>query len=126
MSAFPREFPRRGEVYMVDFNPARGSEQSGRRPCVIVSNNISNQHSPVVVVAAMTRKIPEKRYPQDVLLEAGNPLPDAGRIMTNQLTTVDKSRLEQCRGELDPAQVHELNRALAMSLAVPQTVVTVR
>lgn len=77
---------------MVDFSPARGSEQAGTRPALVVSNDVDNQHSPVVILAAITSILPTKRYPFNVHLPAG-PLPNEGTIMCGQLMTVDKTRL---------------------------------
>lgn len=101
----------------MDFNPARGSEQAGRRPAVIVSNEINNQHSPVVIVAAITSKV-GRRFPQNVLLAAGAPLPLESMILGNQLTTIAKDRLEAFRGQLDAGQLDELARALRISLSL--------
>lgn len=101
----------------MDFNPARGSEQAGRRPAVVVSNDINNQHSPVVIVAAITSKI-GRRFPQNVLLSAGAPLPLESLILGNQLTTIAKDRLETFRGQLDAGQLDELARALRISLSL--------
>lgn len=101
----------------MDFNPARGSEQAGRRPAVVVSNDINNQHSPVVIVAAITSKV-GRRFPQNVLLSAGAPLPLESMILGNQLTTIAKDRLEAFRGQLDAGQLDELARALRISLSL--------
>lgn len=106
---------------MVDFNPARGSEQAGMRPAVVISNDVNNQHSPVVIVAALTRTIPRRSYPQNVALPAGLPLPDAGTILCGQLYTIDRTRLQRHRGDLSAPQLAELNAALAVSLGLPRT-----
>jgi mRNA interferase MazF len=103
---------------MVDFNPARGSEQAGVRPAVIVSNDTNNQHAPIVVVCAITKTVPEKRYPQNVHLDAGRPLPLEGTILGNQLYTIAKDRLGGFRGDLEPDQVNHLNHALRVALGV--------
>lgn len=47
--------PLHGEIYWANLNPAKGSEQSGYRPVFIVSNNLMNKHSPVVLIVPMTR-----------------------------------------------------------------------
>jgi mRNA interferase MazF len=107
---------------MVDFNPARGSEQAGVRPAIVVSNDVNNQHSPVVIVAAITRTIPSRAYPQNVALPAG-PLPHAGTILGGQLYTIAKDRLGDHRGDLtdlDEDLTSELDRALAVSLGLPR------
>ncbi|MDP3017765.1 MAG: type II toxin-antitoxin system PemK/MazF family toxin [Deltaproteobacteria bacterium] len=36
-------FPRRGDIWLVNFNPAKGSEQKGMRPALIIQNDIGNE-----------------------------------------------------------------------------------
>jgi mRNA interferase MazF len=119
VSAFPRQFPRRGEVYWVDFGAGEGSEQQGQRPAVVVSNDVNNQHSTVVLVAAITSKIPAKPYPHTVFLPAG-PLREDGTILCNQIRTMAKNRLKRCQGDLDEQRLEELDRALVISLGLPR------
>ena len=69
---------KRGEIWMVNFNPGRGSEQTGVRPALIIQNDIGNQYASTTVVAAITTTI--KKYPVTVLLpesctKKGTPLP---------------------------------------------------
>jgi mRNA interferase MazF len=112
--------PRRGDIYWVDFNPARGSEQAGKRPAVVVSNDINNTNSPVVIVAAITSQLASKEYPMNVrLAEAATALGRPGEILCGQLTTVAKERLGNHIASLGEADVARLNRALAKSLALP-------
>lgn len=47
---------KRGDIYYADLNPVIGSEQGGKRPVLIISNDIGNKHSPTVIVAAITGK----------------------------------------------------------------------
>jgi mRNA interferase MazF len=119
MAAFPRKFPRRGEVYMVDFNPARGSEQAGIRPACVVSNDVANQHSPNVTVVAITKTIPIRSYPFNVHLPAGV-LPREGTILCAQILTIDKKRLMRHRGQLDSAFMDQVDEALRVSLGLPR------
>jgi len=119
MAVFPRTFPRRGEIYMVDFDPARGSEQAGTRPACVVSNNVANQHSPNVTVVAITSTVPEKAYPFNVHLPAGA-LPRDGTIYCAQILTISKERLMRHRGELDADQLRAVDEALRVSLGLPR------
>lgn len=116
---FPRAFPRRGEIYDVDFGQPRGSEQAGRRPALVVSNDINNKHSPVVIVAAITKTIPKKAYPFNVDLPAGI-LPLGGTIYCGQILTIDKTRLLRHRGALDETKISEVSEALRVSLGLPR------
>ena len=47
---------KRGEIYWVEFDPVKGSEQSGLRPALVVQNDTGNRHSPTTVVVAITSK----------------------------------------------------------------------
>lgn len=120
MAVYPRGFPRRGEVYMVNFDPARGSEQAGIRPALVVSNDVNNNHSPVVIVVAITKTIPKKEYPFNVYLPEGV-LPLPGTILCGQILTVDKTRLMRHRGDLDAVLMAAVGAALAVSLALPRS-----
>ena len=51
---------KRGDIYYADLNPVIGSEQGGKRPVLIISNDIGNKHSPTVIVAAITGKTQTK------------------------------------------------------------------
>jgi mRNA interferase MazF len=90
---------RRGEIYWVDWDPARGSEQVGRRPGLVVSSDIANQHAPVIVVAAMTTRLPSRPYPFIVTLSAAETgMPRDGAANCLQLMTVAKERLSLADG----------------------------
>jgi len=103
---------------MVDFNPARGSEQQGIRPALVISNDRSNQASPVIIVAALTTRIPDRLYPWTVYLPQGQPMDREGLVLCNQVLTVSKERLERYRATLTPAQMQQVRTALMISLGL--------
>lgn len=51
---------KRGDIYYANLNPVIGSEQGGRRPVLIISNDVGNKHSPTVIVAPITSRINTK------------------------------------------------------------------
>jgi mRNA interferase MazF len=61
--------PKRGEVYLVNFDPTIGAEIQKTRPALIVQNNIANRHSPITIVAAITSQFEEPLYPTEVLIQ---------------------------------------------------------
>jgi len=92
---------RRGDVWRARLDPVEGSEQGRTRPVVIIQNNVQNEHSPVVIVAAITRTTDDKVYPFEVYVEP----PEGGlimpsRVMLNQIRTLDKRRLLEQMGSL--------------------------
>jgi mRNA interferase MazF len=50
-------FPRRGEVWLVDFSPSRGSEQRGLRPALVIQNDVGNEYAATTIVAAITSTV---------------------------------------------------------------------
>ncbi len=119
MSTTAPSFPRRGEVYWLNFDPATGHEMSGRHPCVVVQNDVGNQHSALTIVVAVTSNLRAASLPIGVLLEAG----DAGLVKESvvhcgHVYSVDGARLGQCVGELTSEKMAEVDKALARSLGL--------
>ena len=110
----PPSSPRRGDIYWLDFNPSRGSEQAGRRPAVVISQDSFNSRMPVVAVAAITSKIkPAMRI--TVILPAGKPLALESQILAFQVMTADRTRLGGYLGCLDKQQIADLENALRLA-----------
>jgi mRNA interferase MazF len=108
---------RRGEVWMANFNPGRGSEQKGIRPALVIQNDIGNQYAATTIVAAITTRI--KNYPVTVALdsqEAG--LRQRSMINLAQVLTLDKTRLTKKLGAISAARVKEVDAALRISLGL--------
>lgn len=109
---------RRGDVFLVDFNPARGSEQAGFRPALVIQNNVGNKYSPTTIVAAITTSI-QKDFPFVVKLEAGEGgLEKRSAVNTAQILTIDKSRLAKKLGTLSPGRMLQVDKALKISLGL--------
>lgn len=109
---------KRGEIYWVDWNSGRGSEQSGLRPALVIQNDIGNKHSPTTIVAALTTAI-EKPYPfliKVTVKESG--LPKDSMVNLAVILTVDKTRLTNKCGELSEAKMSEVNEAIKASLGL--------
>ena len=106
--------PRRGEVWLVDFNPGRGREQKCIRPALILQNDIGNQYA-ATTIAAITTTI--KIYPVTVLLQAKTTgLPKDSMINCAQILTIDKSRLKKKLGQLNTIRMKQVEKALCISL----------
>ena len=108
-------YPRRGEIWIVNWNPARGSEQAGRRPALVIQNDIGNEKAPTTIVAAISSSV--KIFPMNVKIdstEGGLELPSI--VKTSQILTVDKKRLERRLGQLSTEKMEEVNQAIKLSL----------
>ena len=111
--------PKRGEVYLVEFDPTRGAEIQKTRPAIIIQNDISNRWSPIVIVSAITSRGAEKVYPTNVIIRAseGGLFQDS-LILLNQIRSIDKERLVRRLGKVRAETMNEVDRALLISLGL--------
>jgi mRNA interferase MazF len=89
--------PTRGDVYLIDFDPTRGSEIRKTRPCLVISPDELNQHLRTVIVAPMTTG--GQAYPWRVRCRFRD---RAGFVAMDQLRTVDSQRLVKRLGRSAP------------------------
>ena len=110
---------RRGDLFWVNLNPTRGSEQAGRRPVLILQNNVGNELASTTIIAPLTTKKFSKEYPVNVALPKGTAgLKSDSTVLLSQIRTIDKSRLEEKIGTLPPALMQKVERAIKISLAL--------
>lgn len=110
---------KRGEVYYADLRPVVGSEQGGVRPVLIVQNDVGNKYSPTTIIAAITSK--EKNpIPTHVNIHKSkeNGLKVDSTITLEQFRTIDKSRIKERIGQLNPSDLEKVMNALKISLAI--------
>ena len=96
-----------------------GSEQGGVRPVLIIQNDIGNKYSPTVIIAAITSQINKAKLPTHIELPSAYGLVKDSVILLEQIRTLDKRRLKERIGELPPATMHRVNRAILISLGFP-------
>ena len=80
-------FPRRGEIYLVSFDPTVGHETKKTRPAIVIQNDISNEHSPITIVAAVSSQFGNPPHPREVFIasdgKTGLTVPSA--VVLNQI-----------------------------------------
>lgn len=110
---------KRGDIYLVNFDPAVGSEIKKTRPALVIQNDIGNRYSPVTIVAAITSfASDETLYPTEVKLEAQKGLARDSIILLNQIRTVDKRRLLTKYGTVSGEIMEQVDAALLVSLGL--------
>ena len=95
---------RRGDVFLVKLDPARGGEIRKSRPCVVVSPDDLNAHVRTVIVAPLTKG--GHAYPFRVPCKFGG---KDGFVVVDQIRAVDVERFTKRLGRVAPAT---LNRSL--------------
>lgn len=98
---------KRFDVYLVKLAPVQGSEIAKMRPCAIVSPDSMNAALRTVIVAPMTTK--RKGWPSRTPSEF---MEKSGEVALDQIRAVDKSRLVEKLGTLDPHTAEAVCAAL--------------
>ncbi len=110
---------RRGDIFYADLNPAKGSEQAGRRPVIVIQNDIGNMHAPTVIIAPLTTKKLSKEYPTNVYVKKGTAgLKEDSCILLSQIRTIDKIRLEKKIGGMPSDLMLKVDEAIEISLGL--------
>ena len=110
---------KRGDIYYADLSPVVGSEQGGVRPVLIVQNDFGNKYSPTVIAAAITSQTDKSRLPTHIdIIPEHCGLSRDSVVLLEQIRTIDKRRLREKMGSLDPESMSEVNRALSISFGL--------
>ena len=111
---------KRGEVYFANLNPVVGSEQGGKRPVVIIQNDIGNTYSTTTIIAPITTNNRHSRLPTHVSIsKKTEPLRDSV-AMLEQIRTIEKSRLKKCIGMLSDESMKKIDDAVLISIGVKE------
>lgn len=108
----------RGDIFLINFDPAIGSEIKKVRPGIVLQNDVGNEYSPVTIVAALTSfHKNQKLYPTEVIIPKKESGLDRDSVaLLNQIRTIDKERLVKKLGKVSREYLKDVNKALAISL----------
>lgn len=109
---------KRGDIYLVDFEPSLGAEIRKVRPALIVSCDEANKYLSTVMVIPFTSKV-EKVYPFDVFVDRKESGLDAdSKLKIPQMRAVDKGRLKRYVGTVPDEKFEEINKAIKLHLSI--------
>lgn len=111
---------KRGDIFVADLSPNKGCELGGKRPVLIIQNDIGNRFSPTVIVAAITAQIQKAKLPTHVEIRADetNNFDKDSVILTESIRTIDKQRLMEKVTTLDDSEMDKVDQALMLSLGL--------
>ena len=108
---------KRGDIYLANLNPIRGSEQGGKRPVVVLQNNVGNFFSTTLIVAPLTSQIDKKRnQPTHVYVGQAKGLEKPSVVQLEHIRTIDKVRVVCYIGKLSRDQMRKVQDACFTSL----------
>ncbi len=111
---------KRGDMFYADLSPVIGSEQGGIRPVLIIQNDTGNKYSPTVIAAAITSQTGKNKLPTHIEIGSkDNGLKADSVVLTEQIRTIDKSRLKEKIGHIDDSKImSRVNDAIGISFGL--------
>lgn len=101
-----------GDIFLVDFDGAKYSEQQGKRPAIVVSNNVGNEYSPTILVVPLTTKN-KKDLPTHMTIAPQNSgLKEVSTALFEQVKVADKKRIIKKIGKLDSSLLTSIKNHL--------------
>lgn len=110
---------KRGDIFYANLDATIGSEETGVRPVIIIQNNIGNKYSPTTIVVPLTKEIRFKmnQTTHYFLSSFGNIKFDS-IILTEQIRTIDKNRLEEKIGIINRKTMREIEQKILVALGI--------
>ena len=105
---------KRGEIWEIDLGDGFGSEQHGKRPCLVIQNDIGNAHSTTTIVCPISSKINKCRALHPSI--SGLPLPSV--VLCEQIRVVDSSRFIHKMGNISKEELMTVNRCIRKELSL--------
>ncbi|WP_375578277.1 type II toxin-antitoxin system PemK/MazF family toxin [Marivirga tractuosa] len=103
---------KQAEIWNVNLNPVKGSEQAGFRPVVILSGNLANEFLRTIIVCPLTTKI--KEYKGNPVLEPDikNGLKEKSEVLVFHIRSISKDRFVNKLGEVTPDCMEQMKKTL--------------
>jgi mRNA interferase MazF len=109
----------RGEIWMADLNPIRGSEQAGRRPVLVLQNDAINKFTTTVLTIPLTTNLRRAALPSCVRINKGEGGLESDFVfLCHQLRVLDKDRLQQKLGIVSPHIITAVENCVLFTLGI--------
>ena len=112
----------RGDIFYVDLGETKEETniQTGIRPALVLSNNMCNKFSPVIIVSPLTSKIKRKDLPVHIILtkDKENGLEFNSTVLLEQILTVDREKVLRKIGSVCDEDIKNANKCLEISLGL--------
>lgn len=110
---------KRGDVWLANLNPARGSEQSGKRPVIIFQNDLINKFTTTLLTIPLTTNLRRAALPSCVKVAKGEGGLDRDSVvLCHQMRVLDKTRLESKLGSVSQQTIAEIESCVLFTMGV--------
>ncbi len=112
---------KKGSIYWIDFSPGKGSEPKGRRPGLVVQNDVLNDSQlNTVIVLAITSTMKYGELPGNVILKKGEAnLPKRCVVNVTQIKSVDRESIREKIGTLSEKRMAEVHEGMRLVMSIP-------
>ena len=108
---------RRNEIYLANLGHTVGSEERGKRPVLIIQNNLGNRYSPTTIVIPITKRVEKGYYiPTHIKIKPFGKMKYEATIMAEQIKIIDKRRLISFMDKLPKKYIKLVNNALKIAI----------
>lgn len=110
---------KRGEIWLADLNPTRGSEQAGIRPVLIFQNDVISKFTTTVLAIPLTTNLRRASQPSCVLISKGEGgLASDSVALCHQLRVLDKTRLQRKLGTVTQGTLSTVESCTLFTMGV--------
>lgn len=110
---------KRGEVWLADLNPVRGSEHAGVRPVIVFQNDVINKFTTTLVSIPLTTNLRRAALPSSVSIQKGDGgLNEDSVALCHQLKALDRTRLQKRLGALSDATISAIESRVLFTLGI--------
>ena len=110
---------KRGDIWLADLNPTRGSEQAGKRPVLIFQNDVINQFTTTVLTIPLTTNLRCAALPSCVKITKGEGgLKNDSVALCHQLRVLDKTRLHRRLGSVSHQTKAEIESCVLFTMGI--------
>ena len=110
---------KRGEIWLSDLNPTRGSEQAGTRPVLIFQNNLINKYTTTILAIPLTTNLRRASLPSCLQISKGEGgLTSDSVALCHQLRVLDKTRLMRKLGAVSQKTISAIESCVRFTMGM--------
>lgn len=111
--------PDRGEIWLADLNPVRGSEQAGKRPVLVMQTNAINRFTTTILAIPFTTNLRRAALPSCIQIAATEGgLTSESVALCHQLRVLDKTRRVKKLGKITDASLEKIETCVLFTLGI--------
>lgn len=103
---------KKGDIFLTELNDSYSHVQNGKRPCIVVQNNLGNAFSPTLIVVPLTTKIKKTNMPVHVIIS------EREMALCECILTISKKQVISYMKTLDAKTMKRIDDALSISLEI--------